>query len=520
MTKTNLVDQWGMPIERTVLTQEIAAPTISGVRSPLTSYPGDGLNPQRLASILREADAGDPLRYLELAETIEERDLHYAGVIGTRKRSVSQLDINVQAASDDAAHQEHAAIIQDWLTRDELNGEMFDMLDAVGKGYSNTEIIWDTSTGQWQPGRLEWRDPRWFRPARHDLTTAMLINEHGQEVPLPPFKFIQCVMKAKSGLPIRSGIARIALWAWMMKAYTQRDWAIFTQTYGQPVRVGKYGPNATDEDKRVLLRAVTNIAGDCAAIIPESMALDFIESKNVGAGSDLYLKRSDWLDQQISKAVLGQTSTTDAIAGGHAIGREHRQVQEDIERADAKALAAVLNRDLVRPWIDLQFGPQEKYPRLTIGRAEQKDVKGIIDMVARLVPMGIKVGKKQMRDLVGLGEPDTDDELLTPATITQRYVKEDGDIPEMPPEPTDPALNAEGSRKLPQDVVADDATAAAGAAVAALVAKFKAMADSASSLEELQAMIAEGGTGDLADLELAMKQALLVSHLTGQSEIA
>jgi phage gp29-like protein len=78
------------------------------------------------------------------------------------------------------------------------------------------------------------------------------------------------VIRAKSGLPIRSGIARLATWSWMFKAFTQRDWAIFTQTFGQPVRVGKYPAGATEEDKDTLFRAVANIAGDCAAIIPES----------------------------------------------------------------------------------------------------------------------------------------------------------------------------------------------------------------------------------------------------------
>ena len=96
-----LLDRWGNPIERKVLTTEVAAATLGGVRSPLPGYPADGLNPLRLAQILREADAGDPLRYLELAEVIEERDLHYLGVLSTRKRSVAQIEISVEAGSDD-----------------------------------------------------------------------------------------------------------------------------------------------------------------------------------------------------------------------------------------------------------------------------------------------------------------------------------------------------------------------------------------------------------------------------------
>ncbi|MEE2916595.1 MAG: DUF935 family protein, partial [Pseudomonadota bacterium] len=83
---TGLVDQHGRPIRREVLTREIAGPTIAGLRSPIAGYPGDGLNPIRLAQIMRSADHGDPLAYFELAEAIEERDPHYVGVLGTRKR--------------------------------------------------------------------------------------------------------------------------------------------------------------------------------------------------------------------------------------------------------------------------------------------------------------------------------------------------------------------------------------------------------------------------------------------------
>ncbi|MEQ1689108.1 MAG: DUF935 family protein, partial [Sphingopyxis sp.] len=370
---TGLLDHRGHPIEKALLTRVVAGPTLTGVRSPMSGYPADGLTPIRLASILREADQGEPLRYFELAELIEERDLHYAGVLATRKRSVAQIEMSVEAASDDAADVAKADLIRDWLKRDELADEVFDIMDAVGKGISFTEILWEVSEGQWRPARLEWRDPRWFTFEPRDMTTPLLRGGvEGNDPPqmLPAFRFITAQIKAKSGLPVRGGIARLAAWAWMFKAFTQRDWAIFTQTYGQPVRVGKYHAGASEEDKATLFRAVANIAGDCAAIIPQSMEIDFVESKNVTAGAELYRNRADWLDQQVSKAVLGQTTTTDAISGGHAVSKEHRQVQEDIERADARALSAAINRDLIRPWMDLEFGPGGPYPRLVIARPD------------------------------------------------------------------------------------------------------------------------------------------------------
>ncbi|MCB1463251.1 MAG: DUF935 domain-containing protein [Nitratireductor sp.] len=525
-----ITDQWGRRIEKSRLKEEIAAPSVSGVRSPLTGYPGDGLDPQRLANILREADQGDPLRFLELAETIEERDLHYAGVLGTRKRSVAQLDIQVDAASDDAQDVDDADMVREWIERDELQDELFDMLDAVGKGYSLTEIIWDTSEGQWRPQRLEWRDPRWFRPDRTDLSTPMLIGDNGLEEPIPAGKFIYTRIKAKSGLPIRSGIARLAAWAWMFKAYTQRDWAVFTQTFGQPVRVGRYGPNATKDDRDTLLTAVTNIAGDCAAIIPQGMEIEFIEAGNLGTGHTNYKERADWLDQQVSKGVLGQTTTTDAVSGGHAVSQEHRQVQEDIERADARTVSAVVNRDLIRPWVMLDRGPRKAYPRLRIARAEDEDVKALVENVERLVPLGLRVGMSTMRDKLGLPDPAEDEEVLVaPRSASPVGVPPAGATPEGVAIETSP-IPAEAATTQPPrsdradliDVIAGAAARAAVPAAEELVARIRAIVEGSASLEEMRARLRASLGAPVdgpADLDAAMRQALLLAELTGRSAI-
>jgi len=503
-----LLDQYGNPIKRSALKEEVAGPTLTGVRSPLTGYPGDGLNPRRLANLLREADEGEPLRYLELAEQIEERDPHYAGVLGTRKRSVAQLEIVCDAASDDQAAVDMADMVRGWLTRDELADELFDILDAVGKGWSSTEIIWDTSEGQWRPARLEWRDPRWFRFSARDGVTPLLRTDQGDQ-PLPGFKFIVARIKAKSGLPMRSGLARLAAWSWMFKAFTLRDWAIFTQTFGQPVRVGKYHSGATEEDKETLFRAVANIAGDCAAIIPEAMLIEFVESKNVGQGSDLYLKRCDWLDQQMSKAVLGQTATTDAIAGGHAVGQEHRQVQEDIERADARALAAILNRDLIRPWIDLEYGPQDVYPRLRIGRQKERDVRLVVDAVTRLVPMGLKVQESEMRDMLGLADPEEGADLLvTPAPGAATTASD-----------LLPRQELQREKRIPaQDDIAAGGVRLAKGGIEAMLAHVRAAIAGASSLEDarekLLALDLPAG-----EFERAMREALATAALAGRAEV-
>ena len=405
----------GFPIDRTQLLVEQAAPSLTSVRNIVSEHPADGLTPQRLARILRDAEATDARAYLELAELMEERDLHYLGVLGKRKRGVAQLEMTVEPASNSADDKAAAELIRTFLNRLEIQDEMLDLLDAIGKGYSVTEILWDVSGKQWMPKKLKHRDPRWFRFSLNDGETLELWDNRGY-LPLAPYQFVTHIAKAKSGLPIRGGLARAVAWSYLFKNLDLKGWVIFAETYGQPIRLGKYGPGASDGDKRALLSAIRNIAQDCAAMIPASMSVEFLESKITG-NVELYEKLANYLDQQVSKAVLGQTGTTDAIAGGHAVGKVHQQGQDDIQKSDAKQLEVTLNRDLVKPIIDLNMGPRPNgYPILRIVIEEEAQALPLAQALAVMVDRGLQVSQTDVRRKLGFDEPSPGDKVLTPAT--------------------------------------------------------------------------------------------------------
>jgi len=398
------------------LIEEKAGPTLIGVRSPISGHPADGLTPLRLAAIHRAAAQGDPLAYFELAEDIEERDLHYAAVMATRKRSISQLQVTVEAASDDPEHIKHADFIREWLKEGVLDAALFDLLDAIGKGFSVLETMWRSTPDRIVPCDFIYRPQRWFGLDDLDADTPMLL-EGVSKLPLAPHKYLIHKHPAKSGLTIRSGLARIASWAWMYKSFTLKDWAVFCQNYGQPIRLGLYDSSASEADKKVLWQAVSGIAGNCAAILHKSMAIDFKEVKNAEKGAELYEKRADWCDRQISKLVLGQTTTTDAVSGGHAVAQEHRLVQEDIERADAKLASSTLTRQLSPAIISFNFGPQEKYPRILIGRPDEVPLPIVISALKELGPQGLTIEASELRDRIGFSDPAPDAELIGGRTM-------------------------------------------------------------------------------------------------------
>lgn len=410
-----IYDAHGRPVDLSALKHEVAGPSIFGVRPVVSGHPAQGLMPERLAGILRQAENGDPLSYFELAEDMEEKDLHYRSVLSTRKNQVAGLQVTMEAAGNDAQSVKQADMLREWLQRDELQQELFDIMDAVGKGLSLVEINWDTSGKQWLPANLTWRDPRWFVFNREDGCTPLVRTDMGPQA-LPPYKFIVHKHKSKSGLPIRGGLARAVAWSYLFKNFDIKSWVQFAEAYGIPFRVGKYGSGASQKDKDTLLEAVSSIASDAAAIIPATMAIEFVEAK-VSGNLDLFERLAAFLDRQVSKAVLGQTGTTDT---GQHVGtaNAHERVREDIELADSVQLSATLNRDLVRPIIDLNFGPQRVYPRLRVFRPDAEDLQQLADSLVKLVPLGLRVEESVVRDRFGLPDPAPDAQLLAAPAST------------------------------------------------------------------------------------------------------
>jgi phage gp29-like protein len=380
--------------------EAIATPQVGGVRQVVSGHPANGLTPERLSRILRSAADGEPEAYFELAEDVEERDAHYMSVLATRRRSVAQLPITVKPASDSPEHKRHSELVQGWIDDGILRASLFDVLDAIGKGISVLEVDWHYRGGAMLPRELIWRPQRWFTFDRAD----------GE--PLVSHKFVVHRHRSKSGLTIRSGLARVALWSWMFKSFTTKDWAIFCQNYGQPIRIGKYGRGATEAEKDVLWRAVSGIAGDCAAIVPREMLIEFHEVGSKSSSTDMYERRADWLDRQISKLVLGQTTTTDAVSGGHAVSQEHRLVQEDIERDDAGMVTATLNQQLIPNIVAFNFGPQDRYPHVRIGRPDEVPLGEFAEAFDKLAKHGLTAEEAFMRDRLGIPTPKPDAPLV------------------------------------------------------------------------------------------------------------
>ncbi len=415
-----LYDHNGNIVSTADLKQEFAAPELFGIRSVWQDTIASGLTPHGLAYLLEQAARGYHDRYIMLAVEMEERDLHYASVLQTRKLSISGIEPIVDAGSESPEDEKIAEAVRDMIAQPEfIDDYVLDLLDSLGKGFSVVETLWDFSTKQWCPKPISGVTSAISSSIAPTARTLRLKDQTNlQGVDLPPFQFTIHHPKLKSGLsadPGRFGASRrlgVPLQVLHAEGLDGFSGSLWNALPRRSLRQG-----TTQDERRVLLRAVRQLSTDAAAIIPKEMDIEFIEAKG-GSGNAVFSAMTEYLDKQVSKGVLGQTMTSDN-GSSLAQAQIHEKVRQDIARADARQLAATVNRDLVRPFVDLNFGPRDFYPTVKWPVVEPEDVKALTEAVTKLVPLGLKISMAGVRSRIGFDEPEEEDEVLTAPSARQ-----------------------------------------------------------------------------------------------------
>ncbi len=395
---------------------EINEIAVAQVTDKYSEYPSNGLTPVKLAEILREADAGDVLRQMELFEEMEEKDPHLFSQLQTRKNAVTGLDFEIIPFGDDDRDKEIADFIEEQLNGIEAFEDVeTDLLDAIGKGFAVSEIMWGYDEGHVVVQEIKARHQKRFFWDTIDDSFKVRTQAAPEGVLLPSNKFILHKYKARSGHPSRAGILRVVSWMYLFKNYDLKDWVSFAEVYGLPLRLGKYQPGASDADKAALMQALIQIGADAAGIIPDGTTIDFINTEKTSS-SDLYERLARYCDEQISKAVLGQTLTSDSGGGSYAQSKTHNEVRHDLTVADCKALASTLRRDLIRPLCIFNFGEDKRIPRIRFDCEESEDLTQTATILGTLIEKtGLRVPTSFIYKKFSIPEPEADEEIAKPS---------------------------------------------------------------------------------------------------------
>lgn len=503
-------------------TNEIA---VAQVTDKYSEYPSNGLTPVKLAEIFKEADAGDVLRQMELFEEMEEKDPHLFSQLQTRKNAVTGLDFEIIPFSDDPRDKEIADFIEEQINGIEsLEDVETDLLDAIGKGFAVSEIMWGYDEGHVVVREIKSRHQKRFFWDSLDDSFKVRTKDAPEGILLPTNKFIVHRYKARSGHTSRAGILRVVAWMYLFKNYDLKDWVSFAEVYGLPLRLGKYAPGASEADKVALMQALIRIGADAAGIIPDGTSIDFITTEKTSS-SDLYERLARYCDEQISKAILGQTLTSDSGGGSYAQSKTHNDVRHDLTVADCKSLASTLRRDLIRPLCIFNFGEDKRVPHIRFDCEESEDLTQTATIIGTLVnEVGLRVPTSFIYKKFSIPEPEADEEVAAPrstsAGLTGLPFKKE-------PNPAQIALKAEGDGGVGTQQHIDKL---ASAAVRHGAGSFKRafgpvlkIIEKAESLEELRDMMEDDkavaelyAAMDVSEVEELLQKVMLYADLEGR----
>jgi phage gp29-like protein len=288
---------------------------------------------------------------------------------------------------------------------------------ALGRNIALAEIVWDEIGGVHRV--VDVLPVDFTRIVFDDLDQPRILtqDEPFDGIELPTNKFIVHTPHSVSGHPTRGGLMRVSAFAFLAKNFAMKDWLIFAEVFGMPVRVARYEPSATPEEKRELLHMLQSLGTDASAIFSKAVELDFLEA-NRGTPSPPYESISEFMNREMSKAWLGQTLTTDVTgaSGTFAAANVHNEVRHDLREDDIHKEGRTLRRDLLRPLCQLKFGLDVPVPFFRRKLNQPRDLRELADILSVAVnELSIRVPRLWAHDALGIPAPMEDQDVLAPA---------------------------------------------------------------------------------------------------------
>lgn len=332
-------------------------------------------------------------------------DSHLESVWSVRCSAASGAEWFMAAGADGKREQEAADAFAEQLSALDVPLIIEEMMNAVAYGYSPLEVLWELDGARWGIGGIVGKPPQWFEFDQDNRlvfrTGAMGIEE------IPENRFLLVRHRPSYANPYGDKVFSKCFWPVTFKKNGFRWWTVFVEKYGGAFMYGKYPNNAGEEYKAELLGALEKMISDAVAIAPEGADITIEALANKGSVSSVHAEYIAMANSEISKAVLGQTLTTEVgDKGSYAASKTHNMVREDLAAADRRRIAAAFNR-LASVFTFYNFGSEVTPPVFSFVKDEdlqparaERDVK--------LYAIGWRPKKSYIEREYGMQEEDFD----------------------------------------------------------------------------------------------------------------
>ena len=385
------------------------------------TYPSVGLTPSRLLALLQAADAGSPQAQFELFDEMLQKWPRLAAVAQTRRLALTGLDWEIMPAPEDGADATHrdasrrcADFCRSTLTALERFRAVLDHLPAaIGYGLAAAELVWEG-------GRLVDLVPvphTRLIGDPHEPWRLRVLTEEDSVLGVPldkqPAKWVLHKPRGMLGRPFDGGLLRASALLYMAANLSFKDWLVFSQIAGMPLRVAQFEPGTPEAEQQRLLKMLGSLGTDASAVFGKNVDLRFIEPAHSGQRPYEPLQR--YCNTEITILWLGQHLTTDmGSSGSRAAAEVHERVREDLLSNDIGDEGYTIRRDLLTPLVRSHFGDGAPVPYFRRALIQSVDTKVLADTLAVAInDLGLRVPQRWVYQSLGIPEPQPDEPVLT-----------------------------------------------------------------------------------------------------------
>jgi phage gp29-like protein len=214
------------------------------------------------------------------------------------------------------------------------------------------------------------------------------------------------------------GARDVCWYIWLLKQEVLQNAAAYIERYALGIRVGYY-PAGNDAAKSEMLTILQNLVNDNSVVLPRigpNESMYDIDIKDANAGrAQIFMELVNWLSSKLKEAILGQSLSSEAggTGMGSGVADLHADTLSRVIRYHADALAESVNSDLVRVIATMLGASEEEARGIRFEFApERPNAKERMEAIQAFVQLGGRVSEREVRDLLGLSEPEDGETIL------------------------------------------------------------------------------------------------------------
>lgn len=228
---------------------------------------------------------------------------------------------------------------------------------------------------------------------------GLILSDYSRNEGLPyrdyPDLLLECEMYDRIGILEKAAPYTI------LKRHSWGSWDEFEELFGIPIRIAKIA-SQSETVKNEVAGWLEEMGSAPYGVFPIGTEVE-IKENSKGDAFNVFFKKLEALDQELSKLIVHQTMTTDN-GSSKSQGTVHENTLGELVFADEKKILAILNDKLLPAMRQIGYNIPDKY-RFKVSQTKDPSAQIKIDGV--IMGSGYKLSKKYIEETYGVEIDET-----------------------------------------------------------------------------------------------------------------